>query len=186
MSEEPDVQPGGDDEVPLSERKLLWSIVIVLAVFCLLEGITILSWGSRIRRLEQQVGPIHVPQAAVTDDWSQPQDGRPQPAQRETPTVKDNEHEVIAGRAVVLMRVDEFCTENNLDDETAVALRTLVDDSEQMLEKLPAREKSGEISGEQRVQMLEEELERRKRATAEMLGEEMAGKLLDKLSEGVQ
>ena len=186
MSEENDAQPGGEAEVPLSERKLLWSIVIVLAVFSLLEGVTILSWGSRIRRLEQQVGPVHVPQAAVGDDRSASQGQRPQPGQHDIPEVKDNEHDAIAGRSVVLLRVDEFAVENGLDEATAQALRELMDESEQLLEKLPAREKSGEISGEQRVQMLEEELDRRKRATAEMLGEEMAGKLLDKLSQGVQ
>lgn len=185
MSEETDAQPGGEPELPLTERKLLWSIVIVLAVFSLLEGVTILSWGSRIRRLEQQVGPVHVPQAA-NDERTHPQDQRPQTVQRDIPAVKDNEHDAVAGRSVVLMRVDEFAVENELDESTAAALRELMDKSERLLEKLPAREESGEISGEQRVQMLEEELDRRKRATAEMLGEEMAGKLLDKLSQGVQ
>jgi len=184
MSDE--VQPDGEQENALTERKLLWSIVIVLSVFTLLEGVTILSWGSRIRRLEQQIGPVQVPQARISEDWTPSQDGRPQPTERQTPTVVDNEHEVVAGRSIVMMRVEEFATEHDLDAATTSALRELMDESERMLEKLPAREKSGEISGEQRVQMLEEELDRRKRATAEMLGEEMAGKLLDKLSQGVQ
>ncbi len=180
-----------DDEVEIdiSERKLLWTVVAVLAVFAVVEGLTIVSWGSRIRRLEQQVQSPSVALAGGGGDRAAPHGvssgGPPDrggpPLDNPIVPVSSSPEEV---RAMTMRAVDAFATEKSLDEATAEKLRTLIEDSERELESLPAKEAAGEITPEQRIQTLEQEIARREQTARELLGDELATELLAKIVVG--
>jgi hypothetical protein len=178
--------PADDDEVEveISERKLLWTVVAVLAVFAVVEGLTIVSWGSRIRRLEQQMQSASVTMQGGGSDRSEDRGGPPPndlgrdfPA----PPVASSPEEV---RAMTMRAVDAFATEKSLDEATAEKLRTLIEDSERELESLPAREAAGEITSQERIRTLEEEIAGREQRARELLGDELATELLAKIVVG--
>jgi len=157
-----------DAEIEISERKLLWTVVAVLAVFAVVEGLTIVSWGSRIRRLEQQ---IQSPSIALSGGAGEAE-AAPEPTVVSTPE---------EARAVTMRAVEAFATEKGLDEATAEKLRTLIEDSERMLEALPMREAAGEITNAERIQTLEREIAQREGAVRDLLGDELATELHAKI-----
>lgn len=175
-------------EIDISERKLLWTVVAVLAVFAVVEGLTIVSWGSRIRRLEVQVqasinggeggGAVH-----SGDPGRPPMDGSPREPSHVFPvtTAVSSPDEV---RARTMRAVETFTSEQALDEATAEKLRTLIEDSERELESLPAREAAGEITAEERTATLEREIGLREERVRELLGDELGTELLARLSVG--
>lgn len=184
---DPTEDPSADDdemEVEISERKLLWTVVAVLAVFAVVEGLTIVSWGSRIRRLEQQIQSPSYTLAGGGDVRSGEPGGAPQgepPRDFPAPPAARSPEEV---RAMTMRAVDAFAAEKSLDEATAEKLRTLIEDSERELESLPAKEAAGEITVEERIRTLEEEIARRELSVRELLGDGLANELLAKLVVG--
>ena len=179
-------------EIPINERKLLWTVVAVLAVFAVVEGLTIVSWGSRIRRLEQQLqSPGMVSRGGGGGGDRGPDSGGPPPGGGEIGG--DNggvggdtspPPPMVTGRAAVMMRVDEFIVENTLEEAMAESLRVLMEDSERKLEALPTKEATGEITASERITILEGELVRREQEAEKLLGADLAGKLQLKLTTG--
>ena len=91
---------------------------------------------------------------------------------------------MVTGRAAVMMRVDEFITEQELDEAMAESLRVLMEDSERKLEALPTKEATGEITSAERITILEGELVRREQEALALLGEELASALQVALTSG--
>jgi hypothetical protein len=190
---EPIEETSTDDdemEIEISERKLLWTVVAVLAVFAVVEGLTIVSWGSRIRRLEQQIQSPSVALAGGGGDrGAPPMHTQAGPPDGGGPIDGDSPHIPVSVspdevRAMTMRAVDAFATEKSLDEATAEKLRTLIEDSERELESLPAKEAAGEITAEERIQTLEKEIARREQQARELLGDELATELLAKIVVG--
>ena len=184
-------------EIPINERKLLWTVVAVLAVFAVVEGLTIVSWGSRIRRLEQQVqGGVAVAQTGGGGGGQGASQGGPPPGGGEKGPPPGGGDAVggggdgslpppmVTGRAAEMMRVDEFIVEKELDEAMAESLRVLMEDSERKLEALPTKEATGEITSAERITILEGELVRREQEAFKLLGDELATALQAKLTTG--
>ena len=175
-----------EHEIPINERKLLWSIVIVLAIFSVIEGLTIVSWGSRIRRLEQGAGPVGGAVVGGGGGGAVAGGGGAafQPGAGPDGIDIGTGQTMVAGRAAVMQRIEEFVTANELEPAVAESLRVLFEDSERKLEELPSKEAAGEIAADERVTILREELERRDEEAETLLGEELAGKLKEALMSG--
>jgi hypothetical protein len=187
QDEDYDTYDDEDDEheIPINERKLLWSIVIVLAIFSVIEGLTIVSWGSRIRRLEQGAGPVGTASIGGGGGGALGGGGAAfQPGAGPSGVDVGSGHTMVAGRAAVMQRVEEFITANELEAAMAESLRVLMEDSERKLEELPSKEAAGEIAADERVTILREELDRREQEAEKLLGEELAAKLTDVLTSG--
>lgn len=146
--------------IPAGERRLLWSVLIVLAVFTLLEGLVLARLGARIDALEN---------LAETAGESPLED-----ASEGLAAARDGRHNTME-------RIAEFSVENDLDPDTAAALRQLVEASEARLQGLPARVEDGEITEEQRFELLAAELGRRHEEIEQLLGPALARELRERL-----
>ncbi len=158
---------GDEIEVEINGRKLLWAIVAVLAVLVTVQGLTLVSWGSRLDKLE---GAGHSPGGAPPGVMLGGGAGTIGPA---TPSGASE-----LSPADTLKAVSDFCAEQNVDEATTEKLLTLIEDSERLLGELPARESSGEITIEERLTTLTQETARLEKEATELLGDQLAIELL--------
>jgi len=148
--------------VPAGERKLLWSVLIVVICFMVVQGLLLARLGARVNALEQA-------REAMTEGIAEPTP----PGWLASPA---------AGHDSTMERIGEFCVEQDIDPSTAAVLRQQVEASEARLQELPARVERGEISDVERIELLEAEMARRHEAFGRIVGAALADELHQRLT----
>ncbi len=171
--EDPTEDDEDEAEFSVSERKLLWGVIIVLGVFALLEGAVIVNWGSRIRSMERG-GPGGPDGGALFAGGGGSAD----------PGISAGPGGMVAGQTAVRQVTEEFGIEKELDEETRRKLVELMGETEAELESIPQRQRSGEIDANDAADVMQEQWDRRKKEARELIGEDLAAELESIMSGG--
>lgn len=173
--EDPTQDDEDEAEFSVSERKLLWGVIIVLGVFALLEGAVIVNWGARIRSMERG-GPGGAPDGGALFAGGG--------GGGQGPGVSAGGGGMVAGQAAVRQVTEAFAKEHEIDAEVTKKIVALMGETEAELESIPQRQRSGEIDATEAGEVMELQWERRKTESRELLGEELAAELESVLSGG--
>lgn len=176
--------------IRISERKLLWVLVAVLVALVALEGVMLIRQGNRIDRIENRMRRGRTADSASLGEDGTSAEGVASRGGRSSGRSKartgwartDRKARKQASRAStpperekpISERLEAFIVANEVDEQSATALRELLQQTQADVQGIRERSVAGELTAEQRKESIQQAFDEAETNAGDIVGDALA------------